>query len=634
MPAFAPDQLDTSAIGGKAYNCISYPNCKTLPSTTVQSQDVPQGYMAIGVGGAASGSAYENYYVPNPVWWVTVPFATGMLVEDVNGNYNFQPSGTVEYTVNPNDPNNSNVSTIEVDTIPGDPYYQKGILHKVYRPPVSPSQGGFWLLTLQRSTLFSVPLDIPPPPPTAAYQDACPQSTTSSDGKTAYFNNCGQFYNTNVSSSSDSAAQYLSLSADLQDLDTNTLAFLVTVGTAGYQDTNGIKLIPTGLATAFSELGGTPETLTSLNQAGSTYSFVGCQGCGNSLGGHTIISTSLQPQQGQNGYIHGLLQRNLNGIFWPTQASLDQPDATTGAPTTDFTMQEVAGLQPVDWPELSTTAKLSVNGATADTTAGQNAAYYYIGYQLITQYYILGAQGSHIDDIHYYFTGGNNTFLDYHTFDPAKLTFPGAANTCYQWTDPVAGRGALSCFTQNDFNAVVAQMHNEIVYLTNVLQFMVTGSTNMKDLVASGNGSAALALINAAASVKASTLQPPPATPVKSNVSNILNLVGNVVSVAASIATAGASTSVTDAAKAAVAIIGPTAGVITGSFGIASSVHWRPAYRRRTGPDSEPGLLLRNHDWRPFQQHAAADVHRGLRYRTGHHPRRLEQAFHHRSEDH
>src|ERR1700753_1906008 len=51
----------------------------------------------------------------------------------------------------------------------------------------------------------------------------------------------------------------------------------------------------------------------------------------------------------------------------------------------------------------------------------------------------------------------------------------------------VPTRGTLSCFTQNDFNAVRDQMRNEIICLTNVLQFMVNGSTNMKDVVASGN---------------------------------------------------------------------------------------------------------------------------------------------------
>ena len=568
----AAHQLDTSAIGGTAYNCIKQSDCNSLPSTTVTSQDIPRGYIAIGVGGAASGSAYENYYATNGDWWTVVPYATGMLVEDVNGNYNYQPSGAVEYTVIPNDTNNSGVSTVTVGTGPGSPYYAKGQLWKTYRPPVSPGQNGFWLLRLQRSTLFSVPLDLPPPPPSTANQDACPQSGASSDGKTVYFNSCGQFYATNVSDPKAATAAYTSLQGDLQNVGPDELVFLVTIGTAGYKDTNGIKLVPTILATAFSALGGTPETLTSLNQSGSTYSFVGCLSCGNSLGGHTVISTSLQASQGQNGYIHGLLQPNLNGLYWPTQASLDQP-GSENKPTADFTMQEIGATQPVEWPELSTTQKLTVGSNTADTTAGQNAAYYYISYQLINQHYILGAQGNYIDDIHYYYTGGNNTFLDYHTFDPANLTFPGSTPaTCYQWTDPVTVRGALACFTQNDFNAVRAQMHNEILYLTNVLQFMVTGSTNMKDIVASGNGSAALALINAASEVKGSSLQPPPPTPVRSNISNILNLVGNVVSVGAAIATGGASTFAEKAVQDAVAAAGPVVSVVSGSFGIASSV--------------------------------------------------------------
>jgi hypothetical protein len=116
-------------------------------------------------------------------------------------------------------------------------------------------------------------------------------------------------------------------------------------------------------------------------------------------------------------------------------------------------------------------------------------------------------------------------------------------------------------------------MHNEILYLTNVLLFMVNGSTNMKDIVASGGGSAALALINAAASVEASTLQPPPAVPIKSNVSNILNLIGNAVSTAATIAStalggpeAGANV------QLLLKIVGPAAGVTSGSFGMASAI--------------------------------------------------------------
>ena len=574
--------LDTSTIGGSVYNCVNSSVCTALPPDTVALPDVPLGYMAIGVGGAASGSAYEYYVIGNgqlsPTWTTTLSHATGMLVEDPDGNYAFQTSQAIEYTVLPNDAAQSGLSSVTVGTIPGDPYSKQGAVSKLYTAPAAPGSNGMWMLQLQRSTLYSTPFNVPPPAPAIINGDACP--LTSLQNGVANFSGCGQFYATGASDPTTAAAAYASLQSDLAKVighavpeSVTDLIFLVSIGNVpGFPGFN-FSLVPSTFATSFSAIGGTPETFTALSTLGSTYSYVGCTQCDNSLGGHVIISTSLQAQQGQNGYIHGLLQPNLNGLYWPTQASLDQP-GSDGSPTTDFTIQEVTSTQPVEWPELSSTQTLTSGAFTADSTAGQNAAYYYISYQLINNYYIIGAQGDFIDDIHYYFTGGNNTFLDYHTFDPATLPFPGSLPTdCFQWTDPVPTRGTLSCFTQNDFNAVRAQMHNEIVYLTNVLQFMVNGSTNMKDVVASGNGSAALALINAAAQVQASTLQPPPATPVKSKVSAILNLTANVVSTGVALATAGLGVpEASDAINLALKLLGPASGVTRGTFGMASAI--------------------------------------------------------------
>jgi hypothetical protein len=442
-------QLNTAAIGGTAYNCLNASNCSSLPSTTVTSADIPLGYMAIGVGGAASGSAYENYYGQNYNWVLVNPHATGMLVEDSNGNYNFQPSTAVEYTVVPNDPANSGVSTITVGSVPGDPYYTNNLFSKLYTPPGGTGQNGMWMLILQRSTLYSLPFDVPSPPPPVANQDACTQ--TGNNDTVAVFHGCGMFYDTGDSNPKNALNANISLAADVAAVDPTELVFLVSMGNPPNSPGFAFTIVPSEFATAFSAMGGTPETFTGLDKLGSTYSYLGCSGCGNSLGGNVVVSTNLQSQQGQNGYIHGLLQPSLNGLYWPTQASLDQPAGD--GPTTDFTIQEVTSTQPVDWPELSTTQTLTSSISpgptyTANTTGGQNAAYYYISYQLVTLHYILGAQGNYLDDIHYYFTGGNNTFLDYHTYDPANLAYPGTS--CYQWTDPVPGRGTLACFTQND----------------------------------------------------------------------------------------------------------------------------------------------------------------------------------------
>jgi hypothetical protein len=59
--------LDTSSIGG-----TDFASCKC---------SLPQSYMVIGSGGQAPGTAYENEYAQS--------FATGSLLEDANGNYNF-----------------------------------------------------------------------------------------------------------------------------------------------------------------------------------------------------------------------------------------------------------------------------------------------------------------------------------------------------------------------------------------------------------------------------------------------------------------------------------------------------------------------------------------------------------------
>src|SRR6202041_2346809 len=74
--------LDTTPIGGTNY------------TVGVDGGGAPNGYMAIGVGGAAGGQAYENYYTNKTA--SVLPFATGMLVEDVNGNYNFQSANAEE----------------------------------------------------------------------------------------------------------------------------------------------------------------------------------------------------------------------------------------------------------------------------------------------------------------------------------------------------------------------------------------------------------------------------------------------------------------------------------------------------------------------------------------------------------
>ena len=507
----ADANLDTTAIGGTKY---------TMDQT---SSTYPRGYMAIGAGGAAPGSAYENRYTDSsgPV----NPFATGVMTEDPYGRYNFQNSNPIEYLVTPNDPANNNQSTVTIYNVKSlAPYSQFSYPNKVvYYSPANQSNG-FWLLTLQRDNLGFNPNWV----------------FNANNGKQQTdITDCGKFYATGASDAATQVAAFTQLATDLNALNSNQLAFLVSVGTPVFGKTQwDVARVSSGgqnayyknFGDALESLGGVPISTLSLYAPGSAYSYVTCTGCGGPITGYSALSTTAYAQQGQTGTLHGVLGRYLNGLYCPMRTS--QETAGSSA-VSDFTLDIISGQQPMKWPELSGNL---LPGAS--TVAGQVSAYNYASYQLITQYYIKGAQGDFLDDIHYYFTGSLNTFLDYHTFDPANLQFPGQSGSCYAWTDPV-NNTALPCFTQQDLHAVAAQLSTEIVDLDNVLVFMVNGSTNMKDVVATGNGSAALALVGAAASIEGSSLQPVPSTPVSANVSNILNLVSSVVNIGVTVATDG-----------------------------------------------------------------------------------------------
>jgi hypothetical protein len=505
----AAGDLDTSAIGGTNYTSLD------------ATGDYPQSYMTIGAGGAAAGSAYENFYTNNMAKTLDAS-ATGALIEDTTGNYNFQPSDTFEYQVTPNDPNNgSSQSTVTLFNIGSlFRYNQFSYPGKVVFYSPANQTNGFWLMKLQRNNLDNLDFDT-----------NCGAAANSAKQQTDV-NDCGTFYSTGASEVGTQVLALSQLAHDLNVLNADQLAFLVSVGTpfnatstrdlAGraYQ---GVAAYGHNFADALEKLGGVPISTLSLYVPGSNYTLVSCTDCGNALNGHVVLSTTAYAQQGQTGSLHGILQRNLHGLFWPTRASQESSGS-------DYTLDIVNSQQPVEWPEL--TGNLLPG---ASTLAGQYAAYQYASYQLLTQYYIKGAQGAYLDNIHYYFTGSLNTLLDYHTFDPVNLPFPGAANSCYVWTDPVT-KETPECFTAQDLQAVAQQLSTEIIDLDNVLHFMVTGPTNMKDVVASGNGSAALALIGAAASIEGSNLQPPQSTPVTANIDNILNLVGSTVGVTAALA--------------------------------------------------------------------------------------------------
>jgi hypothetical protein len=193
--------LDTTPIGGSAYAGSPGPN-----------SSYPAGYMAIGAGGAAKGSAYEAYFAARTGYEQVNAFANGTLQEDAYGNYNYQSSQVIEYAVSPNDPsyltpNLASVVSIDVMVPTG------SVRHNVYTPPAGTN--GYWLLTVSRYSLNTYPY-------------GCNQGGISKDGTEQFIPNCGKFYPTGSSDLDISKAAYLALAGDLSSVNPWQLAFLTT----------------------------------------------------------------------------------------------------------------------------------------------------------------------------------------------------------------------------------------------------------------------------------------------------------------------------------------------------------------------------------------------------------------------
>ncbi|RSL19040.1 Ig-like domain-containing protein [Edaphobacter aggregans] len=569
----SPDPgLDLTDIGGSIYLESSVPGAV-----------YPAGIMAIGVPGATPQSAYEQWYSLNKGYEPTTPFANGTLQEDAYGNYNFQSSEVFEFTVSPNDPANLSPNTTSVITTKQPTL--TGTIEYDYLPPTG--NNGFWLLTLSRNTLTTYPY-------------SCAWGNKSPDGSVQYVPNCGTFYNTGSSDASTSTAAFNQLTSDISNINTWQMAFLTTVGQPVYAGSspnvfnvggfNGTYGGPsngfTEFANALSAFGAQPNLVQYLFNSGDAYTLITSPGMGGPLNGNSVESTTHLSAQGQSGFVHGIMQRNLNGLFTPQQTNQESQALFVvkgGNKSPEFALTEVAQQQPVDWPSSSQTTLLTAGGIKASSIPGQVAAYRYLSYVLLNIYQ-QGVTGSHLDDIHYFFTGSYNTAINYHTYDPISIQWPNPATVSGPYVYPCATVSNNTCtvtipqidsnplvFTQNDFLAVQSQLRSEIIYLTNTLQFLVTGSNNMKTVIAGGSTNAGLALTGAASTILGSKLQPPPPqTVVKTSWQNIVSMIGGVSSLLSAVPGLGTVAGVIADGSKAATIFGGVTTAIGGAASIAA----------------------------------------------------------------
>jgi len=567
----SPDPgLNLSDIGGSVYLSSVVDNVPT---------PYPAGIMSIGVPGATTGTAYEQFFYAKTGYEAMTPFANGTLQEDAYGNYNFQSSDVIEYTVSPNDPGNLSPNTTSVISIknprlPAANEYD-------YLPPAG--NNGFWLLTLSRNSLITFPY-------------SCAWGNKSADGSVQYIPNCGTFYPTGSSDAATSKAAFVQLATDLGNVNPWQMVFLTTVGEPVYGGNppsefnvggfNGTYSGPsngfTEFATALEAFGAQPNLVQYLFQAGDAYTLISSPGIGGPLNGNSVESTTHLSAEGQSGFVHGIMGRNLNGLFTPQQTNQESEAlfvAKGGNKSPEFALTEATQQQPVDWPSSSQTTPL----AGASSLSGQTAAYRYLSYVLLS-IYMQGITGGHLDDIHYFFAGSYNTAINYHIYDPIAIQWPDPGSASGTYVYPCASVTNDTCtvtvsqidpnplvFTKSDFLAVQAQLRTEIIYLTNTMQFLVTGTNNLRDVISGGSENAGLALTGAAATILGSKLQPPPPqTVVKTSWQNIVSMIGGVASLSSAIPglgeLAGSAKLATNLAKA----LGGVANMVGGAASAAA----------------------------------------------------------------
>lgn len=588
----SPDAgLDLTAIGGSAW------------SGTPGDGSYPSGILAIGTPGAAKNTAFQTYYINKSGYEPVNVFAKGTLQEDAYGNYNFQSTDVAEFTVSPMDngtitsPSDTNTSAVAISV----PNAAPGAVQQYVYTAQPGVDNGYWLLTLSRNTLSPYP------------STGCNTPQLSPDGSTSYISGCGTFFRTNnPGNPQDETIAYQSLATALQAVNPWQLTVLVTIGQAADGGANNSAWNVGGFnaatnynsntsngflefSNALTSIGGTPNLTAYLLSPSSAYTFVGSNSLGSPLTGNSVESTSVLTSQGQTGFVHGILERNLNGLYMPNQTNQEpvQLYAAKGAfKDPEFKLTEVALQQPVDWPSSSTTTLLTFYGCPtcgANTIAGQVAAYRYLSFTLLS-IYIQGIQNFHLDDIHYFFTGSYNTSINYHSYDINNIQWPDPnfATGIYVYpcdtvnvVEDANGNDTDQCtintfipdgnplvFTEEDFLAVQRQLGSEIQYLTNTLQFLVTGPNSMKDVIASSSSNAGLALTNAATNILGSSLQPvPPETVVTTSWQNIVSMIGGVSSLLSAVPGLGELAGIAELATTGAKLFG---GIATAVGGAAS----------------------------------------------------------------
>lgn len=445
----ATPQLDTTAIGGTNYS-------------STPSGSYPRSYAVIGVPGAAPNTAWESFDLFGDKPMPYSPWAAGMLVEDAFGNYAYHPGGNASFYVSPNDKSGKSMMSIN---------------GQQFSAP-SWSNNGFWLLIVDRVTL--VPMDA-----SLGGGPLCPSG-------------CGTFFNTGSTDAPTAANNIAALSEALTNVSNRTLAFLTTVETP-FQNSNAVTA---QLATAITLLGGSRYTLPKLTTATSTYTLIAPGAVNNQpwmqFAPGIVSSSSAYSQQGQTGFVRGVLARQRNNLYGVTSSF--QSDGALNQSTTiidpDTSFYEISSQLPGDWPLTD--------------TSGHIAAYHYASQEFLNWKY--QETGSHSQDIRYFY---------------AEKPDMGTFNTYFQTSPDYPGDG--QGFTATDLADAKQQLYLELTALSGTYDNL--GPNGLQSLFQNEDNSLAGSIMSATTQVLSGGVGATPNSNVGMNLSGWLNLAAGLASI-------------------------------------------------------------------------------------------------------
>ena len=448
----ATANLDTTGIGG-----TSYPNAPSMM----------KGYMIIGVGGAAPGTASEIYNAADECCGPWNAQLNGVLALDPNGNYNFHPSDNTLFAV-------QRASGSAIITLGS----------KTYSPPTSSAEkNGFWLFKAQRSIL------------SVDTSTGC----ASTDGGTTW-TNCGVFYETGSTITLTATSAISSLATDLTtNLTSRYLVFLVSIGT-GQAFPSNVTMNP--LSAAIDGLGGSGYTLTKLG-AGSAYTLISSNDPQFSKtplqGGNAVLSTTAYDSLNQTGSVYGVLSRNLKGLYRPVDAVQGNMINKT---TPDLTMFQLAWSQPAPWPMMDTVGRVS--------------AYRYLSNQIINEQ--LQGASIFLDDIRGWYTNALNQAIAAGRDKVANVPYPPNG----QWTF----NGTTYTFSAADLSDEKTQIRQELGFLGQSIPYLGNAATGigLGGAIAGSSSGAAFELLAAAANA-VRDLKAAASTPVGINGTAFMDLI-------------------------------------------------------------------------------------------------------------